>query len=277
MAMEAQSLSESEEYVKGLWYGNPKQGKTTAVAGLARLGKMIAIDTEGQGWLKGPLRKRGIPVDNIIRYTPTSYKEMEEVYWEVAGMVDDGVPLVGCAIDHMTDLEARMIRQASMARIDKAKRNLEPRAKKGIAEAQAELEALNPFATELQDYGVWTNQARHLMRMFRDLPMHVVFIAHYRTEMGTRVPSLTEKFRVDLMGSMNMVCGVTTKELPTGDLAYTGVFREVQQWQGGDRFDVTKPVVCNPSLDRIIAAVRGELDFDKDDEQQAFKRAMTGA
>jgi hypothetical protein len=271
--MEAQSLAESEEFVKGLWYGNPKQGKTTAAAGLARMGQIVAVDTEGQGWLKGPLRKRKIPVENITRFHATSYEQMEETYWEIQGMLDDGVPLVGCVIDHMTDLEARMIRDASQARIDKEKRKLEPRLKVS-EEARADYASLNPFVTERGDYGVWTNQARKLMRMYRDLPMHVVFIAHFRTEMGVRVPSLTEKFRVDLMGSMNMVCGVTTQETSEG-LVYTGIFREIKQWFGGDRFDVTKPIVANPSLDRIVAAVRGELDFDTDDEQQAFKRAVT--
>lgn len=276
MAMEAQSLVQTEEFVKGVWYGNPKQGKTTAVAGLARLGKMVAIDTEaGSGWLRTSLAKRGIPVENIIRYTPTSYAELEETYWEIAGMLDDGIPLVGCAIDHTTDIEARLIRAASMSRIEKAKRKLKPRVDRGSEEALAEYESLNPFMTELQDYGVWTNQARHLMRLYRDLPMHVVFIAHYRTEMGVRVPALTERFRVDLMGSMNMVCGVTTQDTAEG-LFYTGVFREIKQWQGGDRFDVTKPIVANPSLDRIVKAVKGELDFESDPEQLAFKHAMTG-
>lgn len=278
--MQGTPLDETESFVKALYYGNPKQGKTTAMAGAARLGKIIAIDIEGQGWLAGPLRKRGIPVENIIKYTATSYTEIEQVYWEVKGMFDDcdkaGTPElapVAVCIDHMTDLQARLIRQATLQRQAKVRKPLEVRAKTGSAEAAAALAEINPFITELQDYGVWTNQARHLMRMFRDLPCHVAFAAHYQTEYGVRVPALTEKFRVDLMGSLNMILGCVTMQAGD-DLAYVAYCREMDGWQAGDRFDVTKPVIVDPSFDRVIAAANGKLDFDTDLEQQAFKQAL---
>lgn len=280
--MQGTSLDETEGFVKALYYGNPKQGKTTAMAGAARLGKIIAIDTEGQGWLAGPLRKRGIPVENIVKYTATSYEEMEQVYWEIKGMFDDAdeagnpelAPAAVC-IDHMTDLEARLVRAATMKRLGKARKPLELKAKQGSAEAQAALDELNPFITELGDYGVWTNQARHLMRMYRDLPCHVAFAAHFRSDLGTRVPALTEKFRVDLMGSLNMILGCVTMQAGE-DTAYVAYCREMDGWQAGDRFDVTKPIIVNPSFDRVIAASQGKLDFDTDPEQQAFKQALAG-
>ena len=279
--MQGSSLAETEGFVKGLWYGNPKQGKTTALAGAARLGKIIAVDTEGQGWLGGPLRKRGIPVENITKYEARSYEDMEQVYWEIKGMFDDadeqGKPELApfaVAVDHMTDLEARLVRAATMKRLGKVRKPLELKAKQGNHEATAALAELNPFVTELGDYGVWTNQARHLMRMYRDLPCHVAFAAHYKNDMGIKVPALTEKFRIDLMGSLNLIVGAHTVEAEKNVQTYVGACREVGGWQGGDRFDVTPSMVVNPSFDRMILAAQGKLDFDTDPEQQAFKRLL---
>lgn len=282
VTVQGRKLSETENYVKALYYGNPKQGKTTAMAGAARLGLVVAVDTEGEGWLGAPLRKRGVPTENIIKFTATTYGEMEQVFWEIRGMFDDAQRLndpslapVAVCVDHLTDLEARLIRAAVVQRQSKLRKPLESRAATGSAEAKAALADINPFQTELQDYGVWTNQARHLLRMYRDLPCHVAFAAHFRTEMGIKVPALTEKFRVDLMGSMNMILACTT--MPVGDsLAYVAYTQESDGWVGGDRFSCMRPMVVNPSFDRVIAAAAGELDFDTDPEQQAFKQLLKG-
>lgn len=281
--IQARSMNEFEGYVKGLWFGNPKQRKTTHLAGAARLGRMVAIDIEGEGWLKGPLRKRGIPVENIIKFGPVAhFSEMEQIYWEVKGMFDDadeqGKPElapIAVAIDHMTDLEARLITDAREERLAKVIRPLEKKAQQGSIEAAAALQDLNLYKNERDDYGVWTNQARKLMRMYRDLPCHVGFAAQFRTELGVKVPSLTEKFRVDLMGSMNVVIGCTLMQAG-GETAGVGYTQEMQGWYGGDRFDVLKPLTVNPSFDRVIAAAEGKLDFDTDAEQQAFKRLLEG-
>lgn len=284
--MQGMPLSETEGFVKALFYGNPKQGKTTAMAGAARLGKIVAVDIEGEGWLAGPLRKRGIPVENIIKFKATNYEEMEQVYWEIKGMFDDcyeaGTPElapVAVCIDHLTDLQARLVTNARNRRMDKIAVPLRKKAAEGKREAQVALDELNLFKNEWDDYGVWTNQARQLMRMFRDLQCHVGFAAHYQTEYGVRVPALTEKFRVDLMGSFNMVLGCATMQLGKDEfgqdkIAYVAYTKEIDNWQGGDRFDVTRPIIVNPSFDRIIAAVQGKLDFDTDPEQQAFKNAL---
>jgi hypothetical protein len=267
-----------EDYVKALMFGNPKQGKTTAAAGLARMGKVVAIDTEGQGWLKAPLTKRGIPTENIVKLPATSYEDMEDNYWKILAMFDDPevTSPVGVVVDHMTDLESRLIRAETIRRVGKLSKPLREKMVKGGQAgefAAAALKDLSPFVTEIQDYGVWTNQAKHIMRMYRDLPCHVVFVAHFRTEGGVRVPSLTEKFRVDLMGSMNMILACT--KMKAGETEeYVAYTREMDGWYAGDRFDVLKPVIVNPSMDRIVASVRGDLDWDTDPAQQAFKQAL---
>ncbi len=269
-----QPLSETEGFVKGIWYGNPKQGKTTALAGAARLGTMVAVDTEGEGWLAAPLRKQGIPVENIIKFRATSFQDMEQIAYEIMGMFTEGQGPVAVAVDHMSDLERRLLKDARESRLGRTIRPLEKRAKAGSSEAAEALKDINLYANERDDYGIWTNQAYRIMRLFRDLPCHVGFAAHYRTEGTSRVPALTEKFRIDFMGSANMILACHTMKV--GDeLAYVATCREQDGWMGGDRFNVTRPIIVNPSFDRVIAAANGELDFETDPEQQAFKQLLT--
>lgn len=269
--MQGQSLDESKTFVKAIYYGNPKQGKTTAMAGASRLGQMVAVDIEGRGWYAPALRKRGVIPENITIFRAKSFADMEAIYWDIMGMVQDDIPLVACAVDHMTELEAVLLQDAREKRIAKAERKLkEGTGSKEVREALAE--ELDPYTSERQDYGVWTNQGRKVMRMYRDLPMNVAFAAHFRTEMGVRVPALTEKFRNDLVGSMDMVIGCATMVVPgDSNVEYVGYMREIKGWSGGDMFGVTPPVVVNPAFDRLIQAAAGELDFNTDPIQQAFK------
>lgn len=272
-AIAPQSLPETEDFVKVLYYGDSKKGKTTAMAGAARLGEIVAVDIEGMGWLKKPLRDQGIPVENIIKFTPTSYEEMEQVYYEIQGMFDDGRDIKAVCVDHLTDLEARLIRAATIKRQAKTVRELELLAVTS-KEARNKLDDINQFKSELQDYGVWTNQARHLMRLYRDLPCHVAFGAHYRTDVGKKVPALTEKFRIDLMGSLAMILACTTLEVGDENF-YVAYAREKDGWVGGDRFNVTRPIIVNPSLDRLVMAANAKLDFLQDPEQKAFRDALS--
>ncbi len=272
--MRGESLDDNLGHVKGIWYGNPKQGKTTALAGAARLGTLVAVDTEGEGWLAKPLRDHGIPVENIIKFRATSFADMEQIAFEIMGMFQEGEGPLAVAVDHMTDLEKRLLKDARDARVNKLRRPLEKKAATSEAAREA-LEDINPYANDRPDYGVWTNQAYHIMRLFRDLPCHVGFAAHYRTEGTVRVPALTEKFRLDFMGSANLILACHTMKV--GDeMTYVATCREQDGWQGGDRFNVTRPVIVNPSFDRIIKASQGELDFATDPEQQAFKRLLSG-
>lgn len=278
MSEDGDTLADSDDFIKGLYYGPAKRRKTTYMAGAARLctggQRILAIDTEGAGWLKHPLKTRGVPVDKIVYRRATSYNDMERIFWEMEPRVESG-EIIAVNVDHLSDLEQRFIRAAVMARQTK-KSGL------GHIESFKSAEALiakgvNPFQTELGDYGVWTNQARHLMRLYRDLPCHVMFAAHYRIENGKWVPGLTEKFREELMGSLNLIVGADLHEFGSEDedIIGIGVCRELGVWRGGDRVGITRPKTVNPSMDRLIMALQGKLDFTADPEQKEFKQRLT--
>lgn len=268
------TFDETSDHIKGLYYGPAKRRKTSYMAGAARLGKILAIDTEGAGWLKYPLRKLGIPLENIVYRNASTYDDMERIFWEVAEPMAASGELIAVNIDHLSDLEQRFVRAATMSRQTR-KSGL-----KGIdtfKSAQALMDkGVNPFMTELGDYGVWTNQARHLMRLYRDLPCHVFFGAHYRVEDNKWVPGLTEKFREELMGSLNLIVGADLHEFGTedNDVIGVGICREIGKWRGGDRIGMTRPMTVNPSADRLIMAIEGKLDFQQDIETRDFRERL---
>lgn len=270
------TLADTADYVKALYYGPKGRRKTTYMAGAARLGKILAIDTEGGGWLKVALVRQGIPIENIVYRTATCYADMERIFWEMEPRVLKG-EIIAANIDHFSALESRMVRSATMARQTR-KTGLDVPERFRSAEKLIK-EGVNPFMTELADYGVWTNQARHLMHLYRDLPCHVAFAAHTRVELGQWVPGLTEKFREELMGSLNLIIGCDLKAFgdKDEDIIGVGVCREIGVWRGADRIGITRPKTVNPSMDRLIWALEGKLDFEQDPEQKEFKARLAAA
>lgn len=276
------TLADSADYIKALYYGPKGRRKTTYMAGLARYAeamggkhKMLAIDTEGHGWLKRALVRHGIPVDRIVYRRCTTYNEIEGVFWEMEPRVESG-EIVGVSVDHLSDLERRFVRAATMSRQTK---------KVGLGRVQTFTKAqdlidkgVNPFETDRGDYNTWTNQATHLMRLYRDLDCHVAFGAHHREEDNTRkwVPGLTPAFRNELMGSVNMIVGCDLVEFgeEEEDIIGIGVMREMGLWYGADRIGLTKPKMVDPSMDRLIGLLNEELDLSKDSATLNFKKRL---
>ena len=76
----------------------------------------------------------------------------------------------------------------------------------------------------LEDYGVAGKQLSRILRGFRDLPIHVIYIAHRRDKMrqGTNVleeskPNLTDKLSTAIMGYMDYVWYLYTADEMVGD------------------------------------------------------------
>lgn len=76
----------------------------------------------------------------------------------------------------------------------------------------------------LEDYGVAGKRLARILRGFRDLPMHVIYIAHKKDKMrqGTNTleeskPNLTEKLGTAVMGYMDFVWYLYTADEMVGD------------------------------------------------------------
>lgn len=88
----------------------------------------------------------------------------------------------------------------------------------------------------LEDYGVAGKKLARILRGFRDLPMHVIYIAHKKDKMrqGTNVleeskPNLTEKLGTAVMGYMDFVWYLYTADEPVGDEEH-GYYNETHRY-----------------------------------------------
>ena len=94
----------------------------------------------------------------------------------------------------------------------------------------------------LEDYGVAGKQLARVLRGFRDLPIHVIYIAHKKDKMrqGTQTleeskPNLTEKLGTAVMGYMDFVWYLYTADETVGD-------EEHGYWSETHRFLLTQPM-----------------------------------
>jgi phage nucleotide-binding protein len=88
----------------------------------------------------------------------------------------------------------------------------------------------------LEDYGVAGKQLARVLRGFRDLPIHVIYIAHRKDKMrpGTNVldeskPNLTDKLATAIMGYMDFVWYLYTADETVGD-EQTGYHAETHRY-----------------------------------------------
>lgn len=96
----------------------------------------------------------------------------------------------------------------------------------------------------LEDYGVAGKQLARVLRGFRDLPLHVIYIAHRKDKMrkGTNTleeskPSLTDKLCTAVMGYMDMVFYLYTADEQVGS-------EETGYWTETHRYMLTQPMNC---------------------------------
>lgn len=268
------SLADQIDYLNALYIGPHGHGKTTAMARMAHLGKIVYVDYES-GLKAGPLQRLGVPLEKIEVQRPKTYEQMEDLYWAVKGNLDDYEPgdperIVGMVFDSYTELQAMLVKASVMKRVNKELRKTETAQKDTLKDQ---------FFTAQDDYGYWTNQARHLTRMFRDLECHIAFgTLQRRDDDGHLVPDLTEKIRNDIMGYVDMIAHMVITESPYVDnpdrIEYLGIMRGINQYSGKDRFGVTPVVLANPSFNRLVHLMNERLDLSTDPEQLAYDRRM---
>ena len=256
------SLADSTDVVRAMYYSDPGKGKTTNIASMAHLGHYIHIDAERR--LKaGPLRRLGIPVENIEPFTNTTYEGLEQLAFDVQERLDKGEKIVGIG----WDAAGENARQFTQTLVDKAV----------IRANAANKPRINPFSTEIGDYGDMTEQMRRILRRFRDLNIHLVIAAHVdRTqdeEGGVLVaPAFTPAVYKDMMGYMDLVmhCRV---ELIEGEEEYSALCRHGGRWITKDALGVMPRVLVNPTFDRVLQYVNGTLTSKNDPVQAAAKAA----
>lgn len=122
----------------------------------------------------------------------------------------------------------------------------------------------------LEDYGLAGKQIARVLRGFRDLPVHVIYIAHRKDRMrpGTNVleeskPDLTEKLSTSVMGYMDFVWYLYTADdqVPEGEGFRTETHRYMltqpmnnyaAKTRGIEFAEAIGPVVRDPNLASLM-------------------------
>lgn len=122
----------------------------------------------------------------------------------------------------------------------------------------------------LEDYGLAGKQIARVLRGFRDLPVHVIYIAHRKDRMrpGTNVleeskPNLTEKLSTSVMGYMDFVWYLYTadEQVPEGEGFRTETRRYMltqpmnnyaAKTRGSEFAEAIGPVVRDPNLAQLM-------------------------
>lgn len=270
----AQTLAEMDDFAKVLYYGPWGSGKTTALAHMAKLGRVIWINAEG-GIKRRPLeRVFQLPLENIELHPRgggrVSYRVLEDLFWEVKARLEDGEPIAGVTFDSTTDIYKTFLEDVRDEQYAKL-------AAKAEASGQ-ELE-LSPFFTDRSAYGEETEMMRKIIRRFRDLPCHFALSALVRededqsTKEESYGPALNPALQTDVLGWMDVVCRTSIEDAPDGgDDLYFGSFRYEGIKVAKDRYKVLPKKLPNPTFDRLVAYLNDDLTVDTDPDVAAVRQ-----
>lgn len=265
-----QMLVDTSDPLRVLLYGEGGSGKTTALMGMAHLGKILVINAE-KGVKAKALKKRGIPVENIEVF-PGDGEELTfaslqaEIERVKDAIAKDPTAYVGVVWDSATEILSTLLDEAVLLGYQKAQRLGKTR---------------DRYFVDLADYGTVTTQLRALIRDCMDLPCHFGVSALAKREQdddGTvaYVISVTPAFRKDLIGWVDMVGFCDTVTLDDTDI-YRALFRPRGKYYGKDRLSATPPRLMDPSFDRLLAYVDGDMDVDSDPVMGRIRRLLDEA
>jgi hypothetical protein len=252
-----------QDRLLAMYYSDPGKGKTINLAHMAHLGKVIYIDAEKR--LKGSVLKRlEIPVENIDRRIDVSYTMMLDLVDEIDGLLAKGGDApVGVAWDSVTETSNTFlgtIRDASVARdVAKGKRR-------------------DPWSTEIGDYGDLSQQMRIVVRGFRDLDIHLGLSALERRDTDADgevivAPELTPGVLKDINGYMDVIAHCRVETVDDQDV-YQGLMRPTGRWSAKDSFGIFPRYLVEPTFDRLVAYVNGDLNKDSDPKQAEMRKRM---
>ena len=244
-------------YLKVLYYGKQGTGKSTAAAQASRLGRVFVIDAEG-GLIPDTLAAHGADVNNLVvwpgdgsRITADGLAQVHATL--VADLAQDPNSWAAVVFDSMTEVHHLLRENATADRVAKSR------------------VVVDPDYVDRDDYNKMTTQLRRLVRLFRDLPCHVLFTALERQEdTGEIRPSMSPALGNDLMGYVDEVVRTA---MVRGQVI--GRFQPTEQINAKDRVGKFPPLMANPGFDRVVRVFTDDLDLNSDEEQTAFLESIT--
>lgn len=262
-------LDETEDFLNALYYGIEGTWKTSHAAAMAKLGGPVYVINAEGGLKKGPLRRLGIPVENIVVLPnrdagqELTFDFLEALFWEAKQKLEEEPgSIVGFSWDSITEIHKKLLENIQIEEVARAERLSRER---------------DRWFIDRSDWGKMSDQVRLLLRRFRDLPCHFVATALERREVDEDgavkyTPAVTPALQTDLLGFVDIVCHTTVEEIGSKDLG-VGSFRPVGKFRGKDRFNIIPRKLAVPSFDRLYGYVHETMTADTDEVQKAAKAA----
>lgn len=265
------SLDEMESYYRVLYYGDPGNGKTTAIAQAAKAGKVVYVDADG-GLKAKALRRHGIPTGNIEPWTDISYEGLCRLHQEVLLRLAEGEEIYALAWDTTTKTQDSFLEEVMGRSLKKAEK---------VGKVRSE------FEVYLEDRGEVVEMMKKLLRRFHGLDCHLLLGAHQRRdqdeESQVRVnPAMSPSVMTSFSGWMDCIIHCRTEEFPEDTTLqdgteFTGLTRPKGKYTAKDRFGLLPKVMVDPGFDRVVEYLDGELTRDSDplqDQARARRRAQ---
>lgn len=255
----AKPLEDILDPLRVLYYGDGGSAKSTNIAHMADLGKVVVINAEG-GLSVTALKKQGVNTANIEVWPDPgeriTYRGLEaEVLRIREELHQDPSAIVGTAWDSMTEIAAVLLEDVTANEYARAVRTSSKRADMG------------EFFTDVGDYGVMASQVRQLIRKFRDLPCHFAASCLERRDQdpdGKIIyrPSVIPSLYSDLHLWFGMVCHTyvaASNDPESEEEQYRGEFRPIGKYRAKDRHGVAPRVLVNPTFDRLLSYFEGSM------------------
>ncbi|ALY10767.1 RecA-like DNA recombinase [Arthrobacter phage Suppi] len=253
------------------FYGLEGSGKTTAIATAVDLApegsKILIVNAEG-GVKKKALERRGIDTSKIMLWpNPNSgqvvtRKGIEKLYRRLqSDLAKDPNSWYAIGWDSITEVHAKIVSDVAGARIQRAR------------DRDVIITEVDEFFTDRDDYGVMSKMVNDLLRKFRDLPVHFVVTALERRDVDEKTskvsygPAITPALQTSVLGytDVNLYFKAGDEDGP-----YRALVKGVGTYRTKDRMGGLPKVIAEPTFERIMGYIDGEIDEATDPLQKTL-------
>ncbi|QDH48946.1 Sak4-like ssDNA annealing protein [Arthrobacter phage Gisselle] len=264
-------VDEVDDFYNFCFYGLEGSGKTTAIATAANIApegsKVLIVNAEG-GVKKKALERRGIDTSKIVLWPNpktggrVTRKGLEKLYQRLqSDLATDPNSWFAIGWDSITEVHAKIVSDVAGARIQKAR------------DRDVVITEADEFFTDRDDYGVMSKMVNDLLRKFRDLPVHYIVTALERRDVDEKTskvsygPAVTPALQTSILGytDVNLYFKAEDEDGP-----FRALVKGVGTFRTKDRMGGLPKVIAQPSMERILGYIDGEIEEASDDLQKAL-------